>query len=73
MHDGEPLVHETLRIWQQIGRSSGAQAISLSVMEFTPGISPTIQNDACDQILYLLDNASGDEVSTTRGSGWVFV
>ena len=58
MHDGEPLVEGTLRIWQQIGRATGAQAISLRVMEFAPGLSPTIQNDDCDQILYLLDNAN---------------
>jgi hypothetical protein len=52
MHDGEPLVRGTLRIWKQIGRATGAQAISLRVMEFAPGLSPTIQNEDCDEILY---------------------
>lgn len=77
MHDGEPLVEGTLRIWNQIGRATGAEAISLRVMEFAPGLSPEIHNDECDQILYVVDagwrsaRADRDEVSTTRGSGWV--
>jgi mannose-6-phosphate isomerase-like protein (cupin superfamily) len=54
MHDGEPLVETGLRAWRQVGRATGAQAISLSVMEFAPGMSPTIKNDDCDQILYVL-------------------
>jgi mannose-6-phosphate isomerase-like protein (cupin superfamily) len=77
MHDGEPLVERGLRVWRQVGRTTGAQAISLSVMEFAPGLSPTIQNEACDQILYLLDHdnlvAESDEVSTTCASGWLVV
>ena len=61
MHDGEPLVQGTLRVWRQIGRASGAHAISLRVMEFAPGTSPTIQNEDCDQILYVLDNGEDGE------------
>jgi mannose-6-phosphate isomerase-like protein (cupin superfamily) len=77
MHDGEPSVQGTLRVWPQIGRATGAQAISLSVMEFGNGLSPSIRNDDCDQVLYLLNpdsESTGDnrhEVSTTRDSGWV--
>lgn len=75
MHDGTPVVEGTLRIWNQVGRATGAQAISLRVMGFAPGMSPAIRNDDCDQILYLLGWASsdpaGNEVSTARGSGWV--
>ena len=55
MHDGEPLVEGTLRMWNQIGRATGAQAISLRVMEFAPGLSPRIRNDDCDEILYVLE------------------
>src|SRR5580765_6560313 len=55
MHDGEPLVEAGLRIWKQIGRATGAQAISLRVMEFAPGLSPTIRNVDSDEILYVLD------------------
>ncbi len=54
MHDGDPLVTRGLRVWRQVGRATGAEAISLSVMEFAPGQSPTIKNGDCDQILYLL-------------------
>src|SRR5262245_10879198 len=54
MREGEPLVEGTLHIWNQIGRATGAQAISMRVMEFAPGLSPGIENDNCDQILYVL-------------------
>jgi mannose-6-phosphate isomerase-like protein (cupin superfamily) len=57
MREGEPVISGTLSIWNQIGRATGAQAISLRVMEFTPGLSPTIRNDNCDQILYVLDSS----------------
>src|SRR5437879_2569353 len=77
MREGEPFVSGTVRIWNQIGRATGAQAISLRVMEFAPGLSPGIRNDACDEILYVLERGEGlgnpasDEVSTARVSGWV--
>lgn len=72
MHYGEPLVEGTLRIWKQIGRATGAQAISLRVMEFGPGLSPSIRNGDSDEILYLLETRDdGNEVSTTRSNGWV--
>src|SRR5881394_2836626 len=67
MHDGEPLVHGTLRVWRQVGRATGAHAISLSVMEFAPGMSAAMQNGDCDQILYLLN----DEVGAARDNGWL--
>ena len=78
-HEGEPLVAGSVRVWRQVGRDTGAHAISLRVMEFAPGMSPTIQNDDCDQILFVLENAylasasDGNEVSTARGSGWVAI
>src|SRR2546423_6173739 len=57
MRDGEAVVNGTLRVWNRIGRATGAQAISLRVMEFGPGLSPTIGNEDCDQILYVLDSS----------------
>jgi len=66
MHDGEPLVQGTLHVWRQVGRATGAHAISLSVMEFAPGTSPAMQNSDCDQILYLLNEEVG-----ARGNGWL--
>jgi mannose-6-phosphate isomerase-like protein (cupin superfamily) len=77
MREGEPVVNGTVRIWNQVGKATGAHAISLRVMEFAPGLSPTIRNDECDEILYVLDRHRGrartdrDEVSTTCVSGWV--
>ncbi len=77
MREGELLIEGPLRIWNRIGRATGAQAISLRVMEFAPGLSPGIRNDDCDEILYVLGEgwtsprSDRDEVSTTRVSGWV--
>jgi mannose-6-phosphate isomerase-like protein (cupin superfamily) len=53
MREGEAVVNGTLRVWNRIGRATGAQAISLRVLEFAPGLSPTIQNEDCDEILYM--------------------
>jgi mannose-6-phosphate isomerase-like protein (cupin superfamily) len=75
MREGASLIEGTLRIWNRIGRATGAQAISLRVMEFAPGLSPGIRNDDCDEILFVLDREFGssvrDKVSTTRVSGRV--
>ena len=77
MREGASMVEGALRIWNRIGRATGAQAISLRVMEFAPGLSPGIRNDECDEILYVLEGdwaasrSDHDEVSTTRVSGWV--
>jgi len=54
MREGNPVVSGTVRIWNQIGKATGAQAISLRVMEFAPGLSPGLRNGDCDEILYLL-------------------
>ncbi len=61
MREGEPSVEGTLRMWNRIGRATGAQAISLRVMEFAPGLSPAIRNDDCDEILYVLEGDLGLE------------
>jgi len=61
MRDGEPLAKGSLRIWNQVGRAMGAQAISLRIMEFAPGLSPGIRNGDCDDILYVLDSNGGWE------------
>jgi mannose-6-phosphate isomerase-like protein (cupin superfamily) len=56
MREGDPLIVGTLRIWNRIGRATGAQAISLRVLEFAPGLSSGIRNADCDEILYVLDD-----------------
>jgi mannose-6-phosphate isomerase-like protein (cupin superfamily) len=67
MREGESLCAGTLRIWNRIGRATGAQAISLRVLEFAPGLSPGMRNKECDEILYVLNGPGGtanDGVST---------
>ena len=44
MHEGVPHVSGSLKIWKQIGKTSGAKAISLRVLEFGPGTSPVLRN-----------------------------
>src|ERR1041385_5280750 len=55
MHEGEPRVDGPLKIWNQIGKASGAKAISLRVLEFGPGTSPVLRNDASDEVFYVLE------------------
>lgn len=57
IREGLPKVSGTLRVWQQVGRDTGAQAISLRTMEFAEGLSPGIRNLDCDEILYALEGA----------------
>ena len=76
MHEGDPVGDGTLSIWNQIGRATGAQAISLRILEFAPGLSPGIRSNS-DEILYVLGcwqqgrSVSTDGVSTACGSGRV--
>lgn len=58
LREGAPAENGTLRVWNQIGRRTGAQAISLRVLEFSPGLSPGIRSQNCDEVLYVV----GDEV-----------
>jgi mannose-6-phosphate isomerase-like protein (cupin superfamily) len=55
MHDGEPRVSGSLKIWNQIGKATGAKAISLRVLEFGPGTSPVLRNQSCDEVFYVLE------------------
>ena len=55
MHEGDPRVDGSLKIWNQIGKASGAKAISLRLLEFGPGRSPALRNQSCDEVFYLLD------------------
>ena len=67
MHDGEPFGEGSLRIWNQVSRATGAQAISLRIVEFAPGLSPGIRNGDCDEILYVLKER-GHPVSLSERS-----
>src|SRR5919205_2107781 len=55
MHEGEPRVSGSLKVWEQIGQASGAKAISLRVLEFGPGTSPLLSNRESDEVFYVLD------------------
>jgi mannose-6-phosphate isomerase-like protein (cupin superfamily) len=55
MHEGEPRVDGSLKIWNQVGKASGAKAISLRLLEFGPGISPVLRNRASDEVIYVLE------------------
>jgi mannose-6-phosphate isomerase-like protein (cupin superfamily) len=57
MHEGERRVAGSLSIWNQIGKASGAKAISLRVLEFGPGTSPVLSNRESDEVLYVLDGS----------------
>jgi mannose-6-phosphate isomerase-like protein (cupin superfamily) len=63
MHEGTPRVLGSLRIWNQIGKAGGAEAISLRILEFGPGASPALRNRECDEVLYLLEDLE-DETAT---------
>ena len=61
MYEGVTQVCGSLKIWNRIGKATGAEAISLRVLEFGPGVSPKLQNRECDEVLYLLESLN-DEV-----------
>ena len=51
-----------VRIWSHIGRHIGAEAISLRVIEVSPGRSPGIAPAECDDVLFV-----------TEGTGTIFL
>ncbi len=55
MHEGVPHVFGTLKVWDQIGTVSGAEAISLRILEFGPGSSSALRNRECDEVIYVLE------------------
>jgi mannose-6-phosphate isomerase-like protein (cupin superfamily) len=55
LREGEPQVAGNLKVWQHIGRHTGAQAISLRVLEFAEGLSNGLRNPECDEVLYVLE------------------
>ena len=55
MHEGDPRVFGSVRVWNRIGRASGAEAISLRVVEFGPGTSPGWRNREGDEVIYVLE------------------
>lgn len=57
LREGKAQERGTVRAWSHVGRATGASAISLRVLDFAPGRSPTLGNAACDEVLYVLEGA----------------
>ena len=57
MDEGSPQVFGSLKVWNQIGKASGADAISLRILEFEPGTSPVLRDYESDEVLYLLEGS----------------
>ena len=68
MHEGVPDVSGTLKVWNQIGKANGAEAISLRILEFGPGRSPALRNHGSDEVLYLLDESGECTIVIDGGS-----
>jgi mannose-6-phosphate isomerase-like protein (cupin superfamily) len=72
MREGEPFEIGNLRMWPQIDHEHGANAISLRVLEIGPGLAQGLLNKECDEILYLLGDASDDAPATVFIDGWPY-
>jgi len=55
LREGEQVRHGGLTVWRHVGRESGARAISLSVLEVTPGASAAWRNGDCDEALFVVE------------------
>ena len=56
LREGTPRVVGTLSIWNQVGKATGAKAISLRILEFGVGLSPALRNQEADEVLYVLED-----------------
>ena len=56
MREGAPHVVGSLSIWSQVGKATGAKAISLRILEFGRGLSPGLRNQDADEVLYVLED-----------------
>lgn len=57
LREGHPEVHGSLSVWPRFGRATGARALSLRILEISPGLSPGIRNAGCDEVLYVIDGS----------------
>jgi mannose-6-phosphate isomerase-like protein (cupin superfamily) len=56
MREGTPNVVGSLSIWNQVGKPTGAKAISLRILEFGVGLSAGLRNADCDEVFYVLED-----------------
>jgi mannose-6-phosphate isomerase-like protein (cupin superfamily) len=59
LREGEPVAQGGVRVWRQVGRDRGADAISLNVLEVAPGATTAWRNPECDEVLFVV-SGSGD-------------
>jgi mannose-6-phosphate isomerase-like protein (cupin superfamily) len=57
LKEGQPVRDGALRIWKHFGRDTGAQAISLRVLELEAGASASLRNESPDEVLYVIEGA----------------
>jgi len=62
MWEGTPRIERNVKILQQVGRDTGAKAISLRTLEFARGSFNGIRNSDCDEVIYVLE-----------GTGTIFI
>src|SRR5687768_11735261 len=55
MREGIPHVVGSLSIGDEVGKATGAKAISLRMLEFGVGLSPGLRNLDSDEVLYVLE------------------
>jgi mannose-6-phosphate isomerase-like protein (cupin superfamily) len=68
LREGAPEERGSLRVFRHVDRTTGASAISLRVLEFAPGLSPTLANASCDETLFVL---AGKGVVVLDGQSYV--
>lgn len=56
MREGPSATAGTLKAWSQVSKATGADSISLRILEFAPGMSPGLRNRASDELLYVLES-----------------
>jgi len=66
MKEGAPELTGSMKLWRQIGPSTGAKAVSLRIMEFDEGRSPLIRNDEVDEVFYYLESFEEDRRTASR-------
>jgi mannose-6-phosphate isomerase-like protein (cupin superfamily) len=55
LREGEAEIHGSLKIWNRFGRTTGARALSLRILEISAGLSPGLRNADCDEVLYVIE------------------
>ncbi|HEY6244745.1 MAG TPA: cupin domain-containing protein [Pyrinomonadaceae bacterium] len=66
MNEGTPEIAGNMKMWRQIGTSTGAKAVSLRIVEFDEGRSPLIRNDEFDEVFYYLESFEEDRQTASQ-------